>query len=55
MQASIEQFLRNQQTTWSFVPPNAPHFGGLWEAAVKSAKRHLVRIVGSGHLTFEEF
>ncbi|XP_011859066.1 PREDICTED: uncharacterized protein LOC105556582 [Vollenhovia emeryi] len=53
-QTSIEHFLRDQQTTWSFIPPNAPHFGGLWEAAVKSAKYHLTRIVGSANLTFEE-
>jgi Family of unknown function (DUF5641) len=31
-----------------------PTFGGLWEAAVKSAKYHLVRIVGDTQLTFEE-
>jgi len=36
-----------------FIPPNAPHFG-LWEAAVKSAKYHMTRIVGKTHLTFEE-
>ncbi|XP_037930754.1 uncharacterized protein LOC119665600 [Teleopsis dalmanni] len=33
---------------------NIPHFGGLWEAAVKSAKYHLARILGQSHLTFEE-
>lgn len=53
-QTVIENFLRDQQTTWSFIPPNAPHFGGLWEAAVKSAKYHLTRIIGGHHLTFEE-
>ncbi|XP_036146042.1 uncharacterized protein LOC118646697 [Monomorium pharaonis] len=49
-----ENFLREHQITWNFIPPNAPHFGGLWEAAVKSAKFHLTRIVGGVHLTFEE-
>ncbi|XP_024882812.1 uncharacterized protein LOC112461708, partial [Temnothorax curvispinosus] len=53
-QNSIEHFLRDQQTEWHFIPPNAPHFGGLWEAAVKSAKFHLTRIVGTANLTFEE-
>lgn len=54
VQASIEHFLRDQQTTWSFIPPNTPHHDGLWEAAVKSVKFHLTRIVGTANLTFEE-
>lgn len=53
-QIDIEHFLRHQGTTWNFIPPHAPHFGGLWEAAVKSTKYHLHRIVGNAHLTFEE-
>jgi len=53
-QADIRQFLCEQETTWNFIPPNAPHFGGLWEAAVKAAKYHMARIIGSAHLTFEE-
>ena len=30
-------------------------FGGLWEAAVKSVKLHLRRIIGQQILNFEEF
>lgn len=54
MQAEVETFLRNQGISWNFIPSNAPHFGGLWEAAVKSAKYHVARIVDKAHLTFEE-
>lgn len=54
---SIEaaQFLAIKGTNWHFIPANSPHFGGLWEAAVKSFKHHLKRIVDHTILTYEEF
>ena len=54
-QDSIADFLSTQNVTWKFIPQHAPHFGGLWEAAVKSVKTHLRRIVRNVKLTFEEF
>ncbi|XP_011167685.1 uncharacterized protein LOC105201388 [Solenopsis invicta] len=54
IQSDIKRFLYDQEISWSFIPPNIPHFGGLWEAAVKSAKFHMARIIGNAHLTFEE-
>lgn len=51
----ISQLLANDNTTWHFIPPGAPNFGGLWEAGVKSIKGHLKRVIGESCLTFEEF
>ena len=48
-------FCTSQGITWSYIPERAPHFGGLWESAVKSVKTHLRRVLGESRLTFEEF
>lgn len=50
----ITELLANDGIKWHFIPPRAPNFGGLWEAGVRSVKRHLTRINGSTKLTFEE-
>ncbi|XP_050493812.1 uncharacterized protein LOC126875132 [Bombus huntii] len=31
----VTAFLADKQIEWRFIPPHSPHFGGLWEAAVK--------------------
>ncbi|KOX67398.1 hypothetical protein WN51_11267 [Melipona quadrifasciata] len=32
----------------------SPHFGGLWERSIRSAKQHLLRVVEETRLTFDE-
>lgn len=54
-QSVISEFCSIQNIEWRFIPEHAPHFGGLWEAAVKSMKKHLRRVVANVKLTFEEF
>lgn len=53
-QAQLKEFLVGQFVTWKFIPPHSPHMGGLWEAAVKSAKTHMKKIIGTNVLSFEE-
>ena len=50
----MNDFLLKQDIKWKFIPQHAPHFGGLWEAAVKSMKTHLRWVLGNAKLTFEE-
>ena len=54
-QGDISEFCSTQNIDWKFIPERAPHFGGLWEAAVKSMKFHLKRVVANTKFTFEEY
>ncbi|XP_058827840.1 uncharacterized protein LOC131687763 [Topomyia yanbarensis] len=50
----VKEFCSTKGIRWHFIPPRSPHFGGIWEAGVKSMKYHLKRVVGETRLTFEE-
>lgn len=52
---NLTESLENEGIAWSFIPPHSPHFGGLWEAGVKSTKFHFKRIASNASLTFEKF
>ena len=49
---AISEFCCGHNITWKYIPERSPHFGGLWESAVKN---HLKRIVSPVKLSFEEF
>ncbi|XP_011165208.1 uncharacterized protein LOC105199705 [Solenopsis invicta] len=51
---NVKKFLADQAIQWQFIPAHSPHMGGLLEAAVKSTKTHLKRVIGNQSLTFEE-
>lgn len=50
----VNQYAIQKNINWHFNPPLSPHFGGIWEAAVKSFKHHFKRVVKDQLLTFEQ-
>lgn len=55
IKANSESIEQEFNFRWRFITPNAPHQGGIYEAAVKTVKHHLIRVIGETTLTFEEY
>lgn len=49
------EIINRKGTQWTFMKPASPHQGGVYEAAVKSAKHHLTRVVGAHKYTYEQY
>ncbi len=51
---AISDFSNKHAIDWRHTPPRSPHFGGLWEAAVRSMKVHLRKNTRRHHLRWDE-
>ena len=52
---SFQTSVNNLGTEWLVIPTRAPHFGGLWESAIKSMKHHLRREMRTLVMSCENF
>lgn len=53
-QTRVHEYAAQEGINFNFIPSYSPTFGGLWEAAVKSTKYHLKRILQHNVLTYEQ-
>ena len=51
----ISEELKVQGVEWVWGPPNSPHWGGVYERLVRSAKRHLKFLLERDYLPIDTF
>lgn len=49
----VKDYVNSRGIDWVFMTPAAPHQGGIYEAAIKSSKYHLRRILGKTAYSYE--
>ena len=54
LQNEVDHYCTAHHIQWTHIPARSPHCGGLWEAAVKSMKRLLIKVVGPHNLFMDE-
>ncbi|XP_028156854.1 uncharacterized protein LOC114350305 isoform X7 [Ostrinia furnacalis] len=54
LESDLAYDVNQQGIEFTFSPPYTPHFNGIAEAAVRSTKHHLKRLLQLTHFTFEE-
>ena len=42
----VNEYCISNNIQWNFIPPSAPHMGGLWERMVRTVKKVLLGITG---------
>ena len=51
---NLKSLVIDKGIKWTFNPPYAPHFGGVFETMTKAAKRAVMAILGNADVTDEE-
>ncbi|XP_062540758.1 uncharacterized protein LOC134208828 [Armigeres subalbatus] len=49
-----ENFCLESGIKFRFIPARSPHFGGIWEAGIKSFKHHFRRIMGNRSFSVDQ-
>ncbi len=52
--SKLVDFTTKRKFSWKFIPARSPHVGGLWEVAIKTGKRILLKAIGQQILTLEQ-